>query len=144
MILAGVVRRRANIKATHPGVSRAIPEQTEIGSIPWQRTGQRERGRQKLACQINCRAAGTNRQVKPVQVGPIDRKGQPTPIGTTKDRRVQYIDRLVVDSVQVRTSEIKARIGDDGDSATYWITLHQIRELTLMIENKLGAQKGRD
>src|SRR5438046_1143202 len=107
MILAGVVNRRPHIKATQPSVSRAIPEQTEIGSIPWQRTAKRERGRQELARQIKRWTAGINHQVKPVQVGPVNRKGQSAPIGTAKDRRVQYIDRFVVDSIQVRAREVE-------------------------------------
>src|SRR6266487_4355520 len=122
MILASVVHRRPGIEAPHPSVGRAIPEQTEIGSIPWQRAGKGERGRQKLTREIKRLAAGTNHQVKLVQVSPVDGEGQPAPIGTAENRRVQYIDRFVVDSVQVRASEVRAGIGDEDDCTTDWIT----------------------
>ena len=39
-VLAGVVDYRANIQTLHPRISWAVVEQTEIGSIPWQRPGQ--------------------------------------------------------------------------------------------------------
>ncbi len=119
MILACVVHRRTGIDATEPSVSRTIPEQTEIGSIPRQRAGYRERGRQELARQINRRGAGINHQVKGVQVGPVDRKGQPAPIRTAKDRRVQNIDQFIVDSVQVHASNIESGIDNERDWAKF-------------------------
>src|SRR4029450_549994 len=119
MILAGVVHRRTGIEATEPRVSWTIPEQTEIGSIPWQRASYRERGRQKLARQINSRGAGTNHQVKLVQVGPVDRKGQAAPIGTAKNRRVQNIDQFVIDSIQVHAGDIESGIDNERDWAKF-------------------------
>src|SRR5436309_10418474 len=119
MILAGVVHRRTGIDATEPGVSWAIPEQTEIGSIPWQRAGYRERGRNKLARQINRRATGMNHQVKPVQVGPVNREGQPAPIGTAKDRGVENIDGFVIDSVQAHAVNIESVIDNKRDWAKF-------------------------
>src|SRR6266516_5786904 len=109
MILASVVHSRPSIEATHTGISRPVPEQAEIGSIPWQRTAKGERGRQKLTCQIKRRTTGLHHQVKPVQIGSVDRKGQPAPIGTAENRRVQYVDRFVVDSIQVRARKVKGR-----------------------------------
>src|SRR5256886_1246346 len=39
LVLTGPVDDRANINSSQPRVGRAIVEQTEIGSIPWDRTG---------------------------------------------------------------------------------------------------------
>src|SRR6266480_5991993 len=143
MILASVVNRRPSIETTHPGVSRAIPEQTEVSSIPWQRAAKRERGRQKLTRQINRRITGKRREVKLVQVSPVNRKGQPTPIGTTKNRRVHNIDRFVVDSVQLRSREVGGGIGDLGDWAKCTrncasATHNQVGDV--IIDNELRAE----
>src|SRR2546425_3329095 len=44
-----ILDHRANIQALQPCVGRAVVEQTEIGPIPWQRTGEGESRRDKLA-----------------------------------------------------------------------------------------------
>src|SRR5439155_16986072 len=105
LILASVVNRRANIETGDPGVSRAVPERAGKGSSVRQRASQ---GRKKY---IRTRepksvSVGTYLKLEPGQIGPIEGKGKSAKIAMTKARRIEDIDRLVVQTFHHGAGEV--------------------------------------
>src|SRR6266576_4425072 len=85
-ILADPVNNCSDIEATQPRVSRAIVEDTEVGPISRQRTGQCERRRQELARDTETFCAGGRLKLSTGQVGAVDCRGQSAEISAAEAR----------------------------------------------------------
>src|SRR6266550_6905013 len=97
---------RANIKTPHPRINRAVVEQTEIGAIPRQRVGQGESRRQKLARDTKSLGVRINLELSAGEPRAVECECQSAKIAVAKNRRVQKIDRFVVETFKNRAREI--------------------------------------
>ena len=105
LILAGVVNGRANIEASEPGVSRAVPERAGKGSSMRQRAG--KVGKKHIRTrEPKSVAVGTYLKLKPRQIGSVEGKGKSAKIATTKARRIQNIDRFVIETFHHGAGEV--------------------------------------
>ena len=96
---------RPNIQTGEPSVSRAIIERTDKSSIMWQRT-------------VNVELSGTNIPESPIrlltalpetQIGTgksRSREGKSAKIATTENRRIQSVDRFIIDAFNYGASQI--------------------------------------
>src|SRR6059058_4591047 len=84
-ILTDPVNNCSNIQATQPRVSRAIVEDTEVGPISRQRTGQCERRRQELASDTETLGTGGWLKLSTGQVSAVDCRGQSAEIPLPED-----------------------------------------------------------
>src|SRR6266542_6697021 len=103
----------------------------------WQRAGERA-GRIKLARETNPSAIRLGLKLKPGKVGAVYGTGKPAKIAVTKDRRVQSIDRFIVETFHNGLRNISRPIQDALDRASL-ITNDKPRELALMIDKELRA-----
>src|SRR6266436_5034425 len=103
---------RANIQTLHPRIRRAVVEQTKIGSIPRQRTGQVESRRQNLTPDTEPFALRVNLKLSSREPGAIGRECEPAEIAVAKNRRIQNIDRFVVETFKNCAGKIVIRIDD--------------------------------
>ena len=103
---------RADIQATRPCVRRAVVVDTEISPIPWQRIGQAECRGQELAGDTESFRVGSSLELGPGEPGAIDRGRYSTPIAAGKDRRIQDIDRFVIQTFKNRPSKVVTGIDD--------------------------------
>src|SRR5262249_16344074 len=94
------VNHRADIKTLHPSVSRAIVEQTKISAIPWQRTGQGESRRCELTRDAKALRVRVNLELGPGEPCSIHRECQPSVISVAKNRRIQDINRFIVEAFE--------------------------------------------
>ena len=100
LVLTNPVDYRANIETLHPRVSRAVVEQTEIGPIPWQRTGQGESRRRKFPRDTKSFGVRGNLKLGPGEPCAVDGECQSAIIAVTKNRRVQNINCFVVETFE--------------------------------------------
>ena len=105
----------SNIKASHPGVSRTVIEETQISSISWQRVGQAKRRWQKLTVDAEHLRVGRRLEFSSGHPSTIHRVGETTDVGPAEVRRIQDIDKFVVQTFENRASKIAARIDDEID-----------------------------
>src|SRR4029077_4399017 len=105
LILPGVVDRRANIEASEPGVSRAVVERADKGSIVRQRAGKRE-AIDKLTGKTKSLANRGRLKLKSREIGAVKGKGESAKIATTKDGGIQNIDPFVINPFHNTASEI--------------------------------------
>src|SRR5262249_47203765 len=130
-VLTDPVNYRTHIQATSPSVSRAIVEDTKIGPMPWERTGEREGRRDKLTSdpesfwsKLNPRrreARGSSRRdlkFSPGEPGAVNCSRQPAPIPVAKDRRIQNIDRFVVETFEYCPGKVSVGIDDQINRPT--------------------------
>src|SRR4029077_16653059 len=96
---------------------RAIVEDTEIGPISRQRTGERERRGQELASDTETLGTGSRLKLSPRQPSAVYCTGQPTPISVAEDRGVQDIDRFVIEPFENRARNVKVGIVDQNNRA---------------------------
>ncbi len=103
---------RTNIKTLHPCINRPVVEQTKIRSIPRQRTGQVESRRQNLTPDTEPFALRVNLKLSSREPGAIGRECEPAEIAVAKNRRIQNIDRFVVETFKNRAGKVFVRIDD--------------------------------
>ena len=96
---------RANVEAGKPGLSRPVPERAGKGSRMWQRAGKIGAG-YKLTREPNAVTVGTRLKLKPGQVGAIENKGKSAKIAMAKVRRIQGIDRFVIQAFHHSAGEV--------------------------------------
>jgi len=101
-----------NIKTLHPCINRPVVEQTKIRSIPGQRTGQVESRRQNLTPDTEPFALRVNLKLSSREPGAIGRECEPAEIAVAKNRRIQNIDRFVVETFKNRAGKVFVRIDD--------------------------------
>src|SRR5438067_3069015 len=95
LILPGVVDGRAKIETSKPRPSRAVIEGADKSSIVWQRAGKGETVH-KSTRKTNSFANRGRLKLKPREVGAIEGKGKSAKIAVTEYRRIQNIDRFVI------------------------------------------------
>src|SRR5207253_9779474 len=114
-----------NIKTLHPCINRPVVEQTKIRSIPGQRTGQVESRRQNLTPDTEPFALRVNLKLGPGKPGAIGRECQSAKIPVTKNRRLEKINRLVVETFENCTRKVCVRIDDQRNCAPIWLAIRE-------------------
>src|SRR4029077_1962329 len=108
-----------------PRVGRAVVVQTEIGPIPWQRTGQGESRRRKLSRDPESFNVGANLEFSPRQPSTVGGECQSAKIPVAKNRRVQNINRFVVETFENCTRKVCVRIDDQRNCAPIWLAIRK-------------------
>ena len=105
----------------------AVVEQTKIGSIPWQRTGQGESRRCEFARDTKSFGVGVNLKLGAGEPCAVYRECQPAIIAVAKNRRVQNIDCFVVETFKDRAGKIIVRIDNQRNWAAVWLAIRKRR-----------------
>src|SRR5213080_3203128 len=137
----------ANIQTLHPCISWAVVEQTEISSIPRQRTGQGESRRYDFARDTEPFCIRQNLKLGPGEPRAVERCRQSAEIPVAKDRRVQNIDCFVVETFKNRACEVFVGINDQNDWSLFTRTLRRTTDNqigVIKVNSELRAKEGRD
>src|SRR4030095_14884484 len=78
--------------------------------MPWQRTSERKCRRQEFASDAHPLYAGGSLKLSAREPGAVDRCSEPTKIPVTKDRGIQDIDCLIIETFEDCTGEVEAGI----------------------------------
>ena len=114
--------RGADIQTSQPRISRAIVEQTEIGAAPRQRACQAESGRDEFASDSKSFGVRSNLKLGPGQPCAVDCSGQFAEITLSKHRRVEDVDRFVIEPFKNRACKIFVWINNEDD----WAQVYQL------------------
>ena len=138
---------RADIQALHPRISWAVVEQTEIGAIPWQRAAQAESGRDEFARDTEPFCIGSKLKLGAGEPRAVHRCRQFAKIAVTKNRRVENVDRFVVETFENCACKIFVGIDDQDDRAQLtrsWRRTTDNQTGDIVLNNELRAEEGCD
>src|SRR5262249_55586624 len=110
IILASPVNHCAGIDTLHPGVRRPVVVQTEIGSIPWESVPSNKQTRETKSFRVR-----QTLKLGPGEPCAVERECQPTIILVAENRRLQNIDRFVVETFENGVRKVDVRIDYQGD-----------------------------
>src|SRR5205823_7844793 len=130
-----------------PCIRWAVVEQTEIGAAPWQRASQAESRRYHFARDAEPFCIRSNLKLRPGEPGAVQRCRQFAKITVTKNRRIQNIDRFVVETFKDRTCKISVRVNDQDDSSWYARNLRRTTENQtgdIVVDDELKTEERRD
>src|SRR6516225_9942607 len=135
-----------DIQTLHPSVSRTVVKQTEIGAVPWQRASQAESRRNDFARDTEAFCIRRNLKLSSGQPSAVQRCRQSAKIPVTKNRRIQNIDRFIVETFKDRACKISVGIDDQIDSARFTRSRGRITEYqtgNVVIDDELETEQGR-
>src|SRR5947207_7611880 len=81
--------------------------------MPWQRTAECKPWWQELTTEADPLKFGGRLKLSPGQPRAVHCSGEPSEIPVAKDRRIQDIDRFVVETFKDRAGKVVARIDDE-------------------------------
>src|SRR5205823_687101 len=108
--LANPVNHCAGIETLHPRVRRPVVVQSKIGSIPWECVQSEKPTRETKSFPVRLKL-----KLGPGEPCAVERECQPTIILVAKNRRLQNIDRCVVETFENRVGKVCVRKNNQGD-----------------------------